>query len=84
VTAFEPEQRFEYDLLSGLPVRNYHAAVTLTDADDGGTDIHWRSRFDPPWRGLGRLWRDALTGVIYRVSEALAEAAAARSASGPA
>jgi uncharacterized protein YndB with AHSA1/START domain len=78
VTAFEPEERLEYDLLSGLPVRNYHAAVTLSDAEDGGTDIHWRAQFDPPWPVFRGLWRDAMTGVISQVSEALAAEAAAQ------
>jgi Polyketide cyclase / dehydrase and lipid transport len=71
VTALVPQERFEYDLLSGLPVRDYHATVTLKDAD-GGTDIHWQSRFNSPWPGLGGLWRGAMLKVIRDVSEALA------------
>ena len=74
VTALVPEERFEYDLLSGLPVRNYHGTVTLLDADGGGTDIRWQSRFDPPWGPLGVLWRGAMLKVIRDVSEALARA----------
>ena len=74
VTALVPEERFEYDLLSGLPVKNYHATVTLTDADGGGTDIHWASHFDPPWGIVGGLWRGAMLKVITEVSEALAKA----------
>jgi uncharacterized protein YndB with AHSA1/START domain len=72
VTKLEPEERFEYDLLSGLPVRNYHAVVTLTDATDGGTDINWRSSFKSPWPFLGGLWRGAMLKVIRDVSERLA------------
>jgi hypothetical protein len=73
VTALHPsEQRFEYDLLSGLPVKNYHGTVTLHDAEGGGTDIHWQSRFDPPWPVFGGLWRGAMLKVIRDVSEALA------------
>jgi hypothetical protein len=74
VTAMEPEQRFEYDLLSGLPIKAYHSVVTLTDAADGGTDIHWASSFKSPWPGLGFLWRGAMLKVISDVSEALAKA----------
>ena len=74
VTALEPTDRFEYDLLSGLPIRNYHAVVTLRDAADGGTDIVWRSTFDPPWPGTGFLWRGAMLKVIRDVSERLAKA----------
>jgi hypothetical protein len=73
VTKLEPEERFEYELLSGLPVRNYHAVVTLTDAGEG-TDIHWRSTFDPPWPIFKGLWLGAMLKVIRDVSERLAAA----------
>jgi polyketide cyclase/dehydrase/lipid transport protein len=71
VTAVEPEERLEYDLLSGLQLRNYHATVTLRDAD-GGTDVRWQARFDPPWPFFGGLWRGAMLKVITDVSERLA------------
>src|SRR3954454_3781271 len=57
VTALEPQERFEYDLLSGLPIKDYHATVTLSDAGGGGTDIRWQARFSSPWPLLGGLWR---------------------------
>jgi Polyketide cyclase / dehydrase and lipid transport len=74
VTAMEPEGRFEYDLLSGLPIKNYHSVVTLSDADGGGTDIHWSSTFKSPWPGFGWMWRGAMLKVITDVSERLAKA----------
>ena len=74
VTAMEPEERFEYDLLSGLPIKNYHSVVTLSDAPGGGTDINWKSTFDPPWPIFGGLWRGAMQKVIRDTSEALAKA----------
>jgi hypothetical protein len=72
VTAMEPQERFEYDLLKGLPIKGYHSVVTLSDAADGGTDIRWASTFNSPWPGLGFLWRGAMLKVIREVSEALA------------
>lgn len=72
VTALEPEERFEYDLLSGLPIKNYHGTVVLTDAPDGGTDINWSSTFDPPWPIFKGLWFGAMLKVIRDVSERLA------------
>jgi polyketide cyclase/dehydrase/lipid transport protein len=72
VTALEPETKFAYDLLSGLPVKNYSGEVTLSDAADGGTDIHWASKFNPPWPVLGGLWRGAMLKVITDVSGRLA------------
>jgi uncharacterized protein YndB with AHSA1/START domain len=77
VTALVPQERLEYDLLSGLPVRNYHGTVTLTDTNGGGTDIHWSSTFDPPWPLLGGLWRGAMLKVVRDVAEALARASEA-------
>jgi uncharacterized protein YndB with AHSA1/START domain len=75
VTAIEPEELFEYDLLSGLPIRNYHSVVTLSDAPEGGTDIHWASTFSSPWPGFGWMWRGAMLKVITDVSERLAASA---------
>jgi hypothetical protein len=71
VTALVPEERFEYELLAGLPVRNYRAVVTLTDAGEG-TNITWRSSFESPWPFFGGLWRGAMLKVIRDVSERLA------------
>jgi hypothetical protein len=72
VTVMEPEERLEYDLLSGLPVRNYHAAVVLSDAG-GGTDITWSARFDAPWPIFKGLWFGAMLRVLRDVSGALAK-----------
>ena len=74
VTALVPETRFEYDLLSGLPVKDYHAVATLTDAPGGGTSIHWAASFDPPWPIFKGLWLGAMLKVIRDVSERLATA----------
>jgi hypothetical protein len=71
VIALEPEERFEYELLSGLPVKNYRATVTLVD-EGAGTAIHWRSTFDPPWPIFKGLWFGAMLKVIRDVSERLA------------
>jgi uncharacterized protein YndB with AHSA1/START domain len=74
VTAIQPEERLEYDLLSGLPVRNYHALVTLADAADGGTDITWSAKFDASWPIFKGLWRGAMLKVVTDTSERLAAA----------
>jgi uncharacterized protein YndB with AHSA1/START domain len=71
VVSLEPEERLEYELLSGLPVRKYRGVVTLTDEGDG-TAIHWRASFKSPWPFLGGLWRGAMLKVISDVSERLA------------
>jgi Polyketide cyclase / dehydrase and lipid transport len=76
VTAMVPNERFEYDLLSGLPVKNYHSVVRLHDLPGGGTEIYWRSTFDSPWPIFKGLWRGAMQKVIRDVSERLATAKA--------
>jgi uncharacterized protein YndB with AHSA1/START domain len=65
VVVFEPPHHFAYILLSGLPVREYRADVTLTP-DGDGTLITWHARFVPKWRSSGpvleRFLRSTLTG----------------------
>jgi hypothetical protein len=73
VIALVPEERFEYELLSGLPLRGYRAVVTLADEGEG-TSIRWHSSFKSPWPLLGGLWRGAMLKVITDVSERLARA----------
>jgi uncharacterized protein YndB with AHSA1/START domain len=75
VVLFEPPSRFGYELLSGIPVRNYRADVTLTDAGDGGTNIHWESRFDARFRGTDALVRAGIAKVLRDISKQLAVAA---------
>ena len=72
IVAFEPERRFGYALLSGLPLRDYRAFIDLTE-QDGGTAIHWHSTFHPKLPGTGRLFRRFLGGFIQRCVDGLAE-----------
>lgn len=74
VTVFEPPHRFGYDFLSGLPIRDYHADVTLTTAD-GGTQIRWHSTFRARVPGTGWLIRPALQRFVADTAERLARAA---------
>jgi hypothetical protein len=82
VEVVEPPSRFGYELLSGLPVRDYHALVTLTDAGEGATNIHWQARFDGRWRALDAPMRRFIGYVLRTVSAKLA-AEAERRAAGP-
>ena len=76
VTEYEPPSRFAYKLLSsGLPLRNYEASITLTQADMGGTDIVWRSEFDPKVPLTGGFFRRALGKFIQDTAEQLAREA---------
>jgi Polyketide cyclase / dehydrase and lipid transport len=42
VTVYEPPRRFAYKLLSGLPMRDYHAEVVLAEGPGGSTNVIYR------------------------------------------
>jgi hypothetical protein len=79
VTEFEAPIRYGYKLLSGLPVRNYRAHVTLSEAGDG-TDIEWHSEFEGRLPGTGWLVRRSLQRAVNDVASRLADEAQRRSA----
>jgi hypothetical protein len=74
VTVFEPPARLGYELRSGLPLRGYHAEVTLTEAPGGGTDLRWHSEFEariPGTRGLNRRLLQRFTAdAVERLARA--------------
>ena len=75
VTVFEPPTRLGYRLLSGLPLRDYEATIVLTEAPGGGTDIVWRSQFEPKIPLTGGLFRRSLGRFIQDTAERLAREA---------
>jgi uncharacterized protein YndB with AHSA1/START domain len=74
VTGFEPPHRLAYELVSGIPIRDYRAEVTLTP-DGAGTAIRWHSRFEPKIPGTGGLVRRPLQRFIEETVEGLAREA---------
>lgn len=67
-------RRLVYTVISGLPVRDYRAELTLTPAGDGhGTRIRWAATWDSTPRGR-LVWRGLRT-FYPRIVEALATAA---------
>jgi hypothetical protein len=79
VEVWEPPSRFGYTLLSGLPLRDYHSVVTLTDSGGGGTNIHWESRFDVSVRGSDGLFRFLVRKVLGDIAKQVAAEAERRS-----
>jgi hypothetical protein len=65
-------------VLSGVPVRAYHADVDLRRDTTGstGTTIHWSGRFEPTIPATGKL----LGAVLGRMVRGYARAAAAEAA----
>lgn len=78
VTAFEPGRRLGYELLSGIPIRDYRSEVTLTPADEGGTDIRWHSSFRQKLPLTGRTIQKSLEKFVAETTENLARAAERR------
>ena len=76
IALVEPDS-LEYELLSGLPVKDYHAKVTLSPAADGGTTIRWAATFKPPYPLMGWIWGPAMHKVLRDISQKLADAAKA-------
>jgi hypothetical protein len=74
VVAFEPPGRFAYDLVSGLPLRHYHAEVTIVPEGEGSR-LEWHSRFDATF--VGRIVRPALARFIRDVAQRLVRTAEA-------
>lgn len=69
-----PGKRYSYELVDGLPLRDYRADVDLTE-EDGGTRIHWHSTFRPGRPGTGWIYRAYLSRFIARCANGLATAA---------
>jgi uncharacterized protein YndB with AHSA1/START domain len=61
VLEYEPPRHYSYEVVSGFPVRGYHADVDLTPDARGGTTIRWSGAFQPIVPGTGSLM-EALVG----------------------
>jgi hypothetical protein len=75
VVAYEPGRRLAYELVTGLPLRDYHSEVALTPAGSG-TEITWHSTFRPKVPGTGWIYRLALQKFIGDLVPNLAARAA--------
>jgi uncharacterized protein YndB with AHSA1/START domain len=75
VATLEPPRRFAYEFLSGLPIRDYRAEVTLDPTPDGGTSVRWHSTFRAKVPGTGWALRRGLGRFIADTVEGLARAA---------
>ncbi|HEY5109796.1 MAG TPA: SRPBCC family protein [Acidimicrobiales bacterium] len=71
VVAWDPPGHLAYRILSGFPVRNYRADVTLTP-DGTGTRIEWAGTYDPKWPGTGTVLAPVLAAMMRRFARDLA------------
>ena len=74
VVTCQPGRAFAYELLAGLPLRDYKAVITLMPQGDG-TAINWRSTFRPKVPGTGWIYRRQLGKFIGLTVNGLAAAA---------
>jgi hypothetical protein len=68
-----PGEQLSYVLVSGLPLRDYRADITLAPGP-GRTMITWHSTFQPKVPGTGGLYRRQVGKFIARCAEGLARA----------
>ena len=77
VVRFDAPHHYSYEVVGGnLPLRDYHADVTLSETPEGGTVIEWRSQFKAKFPGTGGFVRRRLEGFIRDTARGLAEHAA--------
>lgn len=74
VTALEPPRRMTYELLSGLPLKDYVGEVLLTPVGEG-TAITWRSTFRGAFPLAGALVARGLQPMLQQHAQALAREA---------
>jgi hypothetical protein len=53
ITEFDPPHHLGYTIVSGVPVRGYHADIDLLPDGRGGTTIRWSGAFEPSIPGTG-------------------------------
>ena len=74
ITDLVPNVCAAYQLLSGFPVLEYHAAITL-EKTALGTRILWKTSFFPKYPMTGFFWRALMGWVLKRMVQSLAKAA---------
>jgi len=79
VVRYDEPSHFSYELLSGLPVKDYRGDVTLEPVD-GGTRVTWHSTFQPKVPLTGWIWRRGLQRFVGEIVAALVSQHAGRSA----
>jgi hypothetical protein len=73
ILEYDPPRHLAYTIVSGLPVRGYHADIDLLAATGGGTTIRWSGAFEPKIPGTGALF----AAVLERIVRGYASSAAA-------
>ena len=77
IVEYNPPMHMAYTIVSGIPVRGYHADIDLL-ADATGTTIRWSGAFEPKVPGTGALLGVVLGRVVLGYGRAAAAEAERR------
>ena len=53
ITEYDPPRHLGYTIVSGVPVRGYHADIDFVPDGHGGTTVRWAGAFEPTIPGTG-------------------------------
>jgi hypothetical protein len=71
IVGFEPPRRYVYEIISGLPIRDYVAEVLFSPLAGDGTEVRWQARFRPKIPGTGWVLKRLLQGAVRKGADAL-------------
>src|SRR5215813_5420548 len=74
ITEYDPPRHLGYTILSGMPVRGYHADIDLLP-DGAGTTIRWSGAFEPTVPGTGVALETLLERIVRGYARGAARAA---------
>ena len=81
IVEYNPPVHMAYTIVSGIPVRGYHADIDLL-GDATGTTIRWSGAFEPQVPGTGALLAVVLRRIVLGYARAAAAEAERRVATG--
>jgi hypothetical protein len=70
IVEWVPHERMAYELIDGMRVRGYRAAVTLEAAAGGGVVIRWRSTYERAGPFTALVLRLAVRDACKRLAKA--------------
>jgi hypothetical protein len=71
IVGFEPPRRYVYEIVSGLPIRDYVAEILVSPLAGNGTEVRWQARFRPKIPGTGWVLKRLLQGAVRKGADAL-------------
>ena len=78
ITEYDPPRHLGYTILSGFPVRGYHADIDLFP-ETTGTNIRWAGAFEPKVPGTGSALEAVLERIVLGYARGAAQEAERRS-----